>query len=243
MKINNSCDLVLFDLYNYDIVSCNYNILNKLSIHILTDHNNKLQRNIEIGNMQKQNPELSQFFKKITKSIIDEYILKNVLRKEDIICRQYDGLILRKKLIDTKSIDIDLPLRNVFEKFIISIDRKSFIAYSEKEDKLEVKGVSEKYPAIENQYKKLISINFSNKKSIFSSLEKIKNYFFTAQDKNLFMIPTKDPKKYYVHFMGIGEIEISNTIIKLISCDEIDRKKYFEKYMSSFVKSIVLSCF
>ena len=117
MNINESCKLFLRDIYLYDIQACHFQILKKLNINIShIDPNDKEKRNIQIGLLQKNNPNLVSVLRKMTESTIDEYIKENNLDPENIICRQYDGLLVNKKLQITDSY-LNFPLRKKFDYF------------------------------------------------------------------------------------------------------------------------------
>ena len=89
------------------------------------DPNDKMQRNIEIGKMMRDNPRLTSTLRTTTESIIDEYILKNRIADDQIVIRQYDGIITTKMLRITNIQHVPLDLRRRFLTFIISIDRKN----------------------------------------------------------------------------------------------------------------------
>ena len=91
---------------------------------------------------------------------------------------------------------------------------------------------------MEKYFEKLVKINFTNKKSIFNSLDRIKKEFFNETDANIFSIPNQD--KFNMYFKLYGEMSIAKNTITLINDEEIDKRKYFDFYLQSFFKSISL---
>ena len=87
-------------------------------------------------------------------------------------------------------------------------------------------------------YKKLCKITELNKDSIYTHLQRIKDMFLYSEDAELFGIPLKDDK-IIVFLKGYGETQISKTLLRILDLNDIDRKRYFETYISPFTKSIV----
>lgn len=239
MKTNENLNLVLRDVYLYDIEACHYTILKNLGFD-LTNINleNKLERNIQIGQMMRKNPRLTSLLRDTTRSTIDEYIFKNNVVEDEIIIRQYDGLILTRTLRETNLGKIPLNIRKHFEIFITSIDRSRYIAY-DSSHKTTIKGVPFLYPEMESIYEKICKVNFSNKSAIFKQLQKIKDSFLMSNSAMLFGVPTKE-NKYNIFLKGYGELEVSKQTLKIMDTDDIDKERYFEQYIVPFTKSIVM---
>jgi len=238
MKINPNLELILKEVYIYDIKSCHYTLLKSNGYNLENiDPNNKLSRNIAIGKMMQKNPRLTEFLRSTTIALIDEYITANEIDDDDIVIRQYDGLLLTKLLHKNNIQEIPLNLRRTFDVFISSIKRNMYIAIDTMQD-YSFKGISFRYPTIDQIYKKICQVNFFNKIELFKGLERIKKSFFKSNDVNLFAIPTKNDK-FSIFLLGYGEMEISSGTLKLIDTDEIDKQRYFDIYLSPFTKSIV----
>lgn len=238
MKINEKCNLVLRDVYLYDITSCHYSILEKFGFDLSSiNKENKLERNIQIGKLMRDNPRLTSLLRTTTESIVSEYLYLNDVQDEEIILRQYDGVLLTRTL--KRSIDqkITLDFRSHFQIFISSPNRTSYIAFDG--SSVIIKGVPNRYKKIDNVYEKIVKINFLNKQSIFRQMEKIKNDFYTTKDPFLFCIPTKDDK-FKVYLEEYGEIEISKSVIKIMSMEDIDKKRYFNFYLKPFFQSLII---
>ena len=183
----------------------------------------------------KDNPKLIHVLRSVTNSTINEYILRNNVKEDDIILRQYDGIITTRLLRETTNRYIPLELRKTFQHMIISIDRNMYIGFDG--SKTSVKGVPNNYDAMIEVYQRIAKINYMNKSMIFTTLQKIKDDIFTAENPLLFAIPNND--NYIVYLKKYGESQISENMINVMDIDDIDRERYFDFYIKPFFKSIV----
>jgi hypothetical protein len=239
MKTNENLNLVLRDVYLYDIEACHYTILKNLGFDLTNiNYENKLERNIQIGKMMRKNPRLTSLLRETTKTTIDEYILKNNVVEDEIVIRQYDGLILTRTLRETNLGKIPLNIRKHFEIFISSIDRSMYIAHDSSGETI-IKGVPFCYPQMESIYEKICRINFGSKAAIFKQLQKIKEGFLYSNDAYLFGVPIKE-NKYNIFLKGYGELEVSKQTLKIMDTNDIDKHRYFDQYITPFTKSIVM---
>lgn len=237
MKINERCKLVLNNIYLYDIESCHYNILESLGYDVSNiDKSDKTKRNIQIGYLMKKYPNLINILRKITEATVNDFILRNKIIDGDIITRQYDGLLLSPiKILDHET---SLKLRDVYTNFIISSDRTSYLAINNKNEII-AKGISNKYNQINNFYSKLLKINFISKESIFRSLQRIRDELINNEDPEIFCIQTSD-QYYEINLLKYGKMKISETVIQMIDCDDVNKEFYFDKYLKPFFDSIVI---
>jgi len=239
MKINKEVKLLLRDVYLYDIVACHYTIMKKLGLDVSNiNFENKLERNTQIGKMMRKNPQLTSTLRSTTKSIIDEYISRNNIKKEEIILRQYDGIIITKILKENNINHIPLALQKQFQIFISSIDRKKYIAYDSQYN-ISIKGVSYRYKEMDKIYLQLCKLNYANKSSIFRNLQRIKDKFMESKDVKLFAIPTDDGK-FTIFLNGYGELKTTSQTLHILDPQDIDRDKYFKFYIEPFTKSITI---
>jgi hypothetical protein len=238
MKINPNLEFIIKEVYIYDIESCHYTLM-KMNGYRLDniDPHDKLSRNIAIGKMMQKNPRLTEFLRSTTISLIDEYITANEIEKDDIVIRQYDGLLLTKFLHKNNIQEIPLNLRRTFDVFISSIKKDMYIAIDTMQQP-SIKGIPFRYSHMDQIYKKICQLNFFNKPELFKGLERIKNLVLNSNDVNLFAIPTKDGK-LSIFLKGYGEMEITSSTLKLVDTNEIDKRRYFDIYLSPFTKSIV----
>lgn len=237
MKINEKCSLVMRDVYLYDIAACHYSILEKMGFDLKhIDKSDKIKRNIQIGKMMQENPRLTSLLRTTTEAIVDNYIKVNQLHDDDIVIRQYDGIIVKKPLSQIPSHSIPLEFRSIFLTFISSIDRTAYIASDGTETT--IKGVAYRYDGIDNYLSKLARIEFvRGKETIFRRMYYIKNDFLSSKDVSLFCIPVgKDSFKVYLK--GYGELEITQQTINIMDVDDIDKKRYFDFYLRPFTMSI-----
>ena len=238
MDINKTCKLFLKDVYLYDISSCHYTILDQLGFDLSQiDKEDKLKRNTQIGLLMRDNPRLTTVLRSTTISTINQYITRNNIKPEELILRAYDGIIVTRKLTETTDDYIPIDLQKYYEYMLISFDRQKYLAKTY--EKTDIKGISHRYPEIDTMFKKLLNLNFANKRAIFTGLQNIKDEILNSTNIKLYCIPINN-KKYSVFFKGYGETQISKTMIKILDTKDIDKEIYFDIYLRTFCQSIVL---
>jgi len=198
------------------------------------DKKNKEKRNIQIGLLMRDNPKLTSILRTTTNSLIDEYLVRNEISEDDLIIRQYDGIITKKALRESDQF-IPLELRSIFQVMIISFNRSMYIA-NDGTDVI-IKGVPHRYDSIDKVYKEIVRINYLNKDSVFKSLQNIKNKILSSDDASLYCIPTGEDK-YAVFFKQYGQLEVSKSMARIMDTEDIDKKHYFSYYIEPFTKSI-----
>ena len=239
MKINKNAKLVLRDLYLYDIEACHYTIMQKLDLDLShINRADKTERNIQIGKMMRKNPRLTSLLRNTTRSVIDEFIHINKITDDDIILRQYDGIIITKTLHYTDTKHIPLNIRKHFQLFISSIDKQKYIALTNK-GKIIIKGVPFRYDKMDKIYELICKINYMRKESIFRNLQKIKDNMIKSKDPKLFAIPSRNDK-FNIFLKEYGQLEVSKAALKIMDPDDIDKERYFKFYIEPFTKSIVV---
>lgn len=237
MQIQKNCRLFLRDIYSYDITACHYNILEKFGFDLRNiDKENKENRNIQIGKLMKNNERITSLLRNTTESVIYNYIKRNNLRDDELILKQYDGIIVTRPLREVEG-EIPLDFRSHFIDFIISFDRKRYLAFDGYN--VSIKGVPFRYKRIDEILEKIARINFLNKTTIFVSMQKIYNDFINSKDPLLFCIPSIEDK-YNVFLKEYGEIEITEQTTRIMNTDDIDKQRYFDFYIKPFTKSIIL---
>jgi hypothetical protein len=226
------------DLYLYDIEACHYNIIKHLGLDTSElNIDDKIGRNIAIGKMMRKNPRLTSVLRNTTASIIDEYVRRNKIQDDEIVIRQYDGMILTRGLRETSVGNIPLNRRNFFTVFICSIDRSKYISL-DSAMKTHIKGVPFRYPQMDEIFAKICKLNFGKKGAIFRGLQDIKDAFLKSNDTKLFGIPLKNGK-FNIYITRYGEMQVSEQTLKIMDPDDIDKEKYFNHYIIPFTKSIV----
>ena len=83
-----------------------------------------------------------------------------------------------------------------------------------------------------------MNANFLNKKSIFKNMQNIKDELLNSKNINDFVIKTKDANILYLK--DFGKTTISDSVIKLLDVEEVDKQRYFEIYLKPFIDSIVI---
>jgi hypothetical protein len=125
--INDSCPLVLSDLYEYDFNMCGYRILKNLGWDMsCVERDNKTQRNIQIGYILRDNPHISKIFHMSMKELLEHYIRVNKIEPKNIIVDNKDGLILNKKMTILNT-TMPIDFRGLISKMIITIKRKGYL--------------------------------------------------------------------------------------------------------------------
>ena len=226
------------DVYLYDISSCHYTIMENLGFDLSKiDKTNKEKRNTQIGLLMRDNPRLTSILRSTTTSLINEYLLRNNITDDDLIIRQYDGVITKKPIKEIVNPSMPLELRSIFQVMIISFNRNMYIANDG--TNVIIKGVPHRYDSIDNIYKEIVSINYLNKESVFKSLQNIKDKILSSDDVSLYCIPTEEDK-YAVFFKQYGQLEVSKSMARIMDTDDIDKKYYFTYYIEPFTKSITV---
>ena len=120
--------LIYNDLYEYDFTSCYYNLLKNIGWEMDDiDPNNKKQRNIKIGLLQKNNKYIGEYLQNTVENLIDFYINENNLDKKEILLRKEEEdkrqrrskillIIKQKKEVTIK--DISSSIKDCSEKTI-----------------------------------------------------------------------------------------------------------------------------
>lgn len=234
MPINQTCSLVLRDLYLYDIVSCYPTILSNMHYDFDgVDLKNKEERNIAIGKAQIGNKNLSSFLIESANNLVAFYLKENDITEDQIIVTQRDGFILTRLLKNTDEF-INMDLREFIDFLIITPDREKFLYVSQ--GKLSVKGVSHKYSKLDQIYNLIMNLNFYNKKVLFQQMERIKKMVLESDEKKLFMIPNGD--KFLIITKKLGNLEVDNESVFQIQ--HIDKQRYYDHYFREFLESIFL---
>ena len=237
MNINKNCKLFMRDVYLYDISACHYTIMENLGFDLSKiDKQNKEKRNTQIGLLMRDNPKLTSILRTTTNSLIDEYLVRNEISEDDLIIRQYDGIITKKALKESDQF-IPLELRSIYQVMIISFNRNMYIA-NDGTDVI-IKGIPHRYDSIDKIYKEIVRINYLNKESVFRSLQNIKNKILSSDDASLYCIPTSEDK-YAVFFKQYGQLEVSKSMTRVMDTEDIDKKYYFNYYIEPFTKSITV---
>ena len=237
--INQTCPLVLHDLYYYDIVGAFPTIMQNQNYDFGDiDLDNKQERNIFIGKQQIKNKNLSSYLNDSVKYLTDFYLQYNEIDDEDVIFRQKDGFIL-KKILPKNNLYIEMTLRHVLPILYIDITREKMI-YFDENDELYVKGVRYYYDRLSDVYLKFKDLDFYNKKILCLQLQDIKNSVVYCKDKLFFGMNGDDVQ--YTFILKNGK-KIRTYDPDFVELEEIDRQYYFDVYFKPFLDSIFIEEF
>lgn len=239
MNISSVCNLVLSNLYGYDFSACAYNILKSINWDLSeVEFENKEKRNIQIGYIQRNNPNVANFLLNSINNLVDHYFNVNGISKENVIIRMRDGFIIDKPL---NIIDITMPidLRTIYSKIILSYDRSKCVGITNN-GYIEVKGIRNKTLDISffNMFKNL---NFSTQKSLMVGLENIRKTILSSENIEWFM-RVNDEESYIVPIMNTGLLKLNKASLRMVDIDEIDKYFIWEEYIWPFARSILIHC-
>jgi hypothetical protein len=236
INVSPTCDLVLSNLFFYDFQSCYYTILENIGWSLEgIEKNDKTKRNIQLGILQKNNPQLSKFLIESSESLVEHYIKINNLKEKEVILKQRDGLISSRKL---DNIDQTMPisLRSIILRMIITLNRNQYLAIHSTGE-VEVKGISNK-PEDVGFYQLFKNLDFTNKKQLFHGLEKIRQTVLNS--KNIMWFTEEKEDMYLVRIIGEGIVKINRSSIKFIGTDDIDKNYTWINFIWPFAESCII---
>lgn len=233
--INKNCPLILRDLYSYDIVAAFPTIMSRQFYDFKgISLKDKQERNLFIGKEQKGNPQLSSFLNESVKSLTDYYLRVNEIKDDQVIFRQKDGFILSTKL--AKNTDyIEMKYRGMIDLMILNTNRTAMVYFDEMGE-LSVKGVKYYYKGLDPIYKKFLTLDYYDKRTLFRQMENLKNKVLKPTDVSLYGVQKDD----YYTFMLKGEKAIRVKEFSYINPKDIDTRKYFNFYFKMFFDSIYI---
>jgi len=231
---NQTCPLIIRDLYLYDFKSAFPRILESIDWSFEDiDLDDKQERNIFIGKAQQGNENLSSYLNNSVTSLLDFYITENNIDKDSIIVTQKDGFISTKRLEKTDNF-MKLDFRYSIDFLILTPDRKKFL-YT-RDNEVTVKGISCIYDKLFSIYNRFANLSLCNKKTLFKQLEFIKQDVHN-QPKEFYMIPVDDDA-FVVQMKKLGPIKIKDSVS--FSKEDVNTEEYFNHYFSEFMKSLFI---
>lgn len=157
----------------YDISKANINVLYKYGVIDKETYNRclcmeKLEREIFIGKLQKQNPKSVEVLQKGIIEAKRRLFLANNIKPEEVLCIKNDAVFLINKILkETKFDNIEFLNKNIYTSYM-KIDKIEFYYYLNtirEIEVLDIKGISQN---IQNYHKKYL-IAFI--KDIFRTLQ------------------------------------------------------------------------
>jgi len=234
--MKNDQPLVLSNVFEYDFSSCFYSILENTGMNMNSiPFDNKLQRNIRIGLLQKNNPRLAVYLNETTKQLIDLYLRENDISEEDIIIRLKDGFVSRKKL-KTLNLSMTLGFKGVISKFIYTVDRNAWM-HIYPDGNVVVKGISNK-PEDSSFYQLFSNLDFGNRKRLISGLDAIRKSIIDSD--NILWFGWKEDDLLIIPIKSLGKVKFRKSIWKTLDSNDIDKNHIWEDYVWPFCRSILI---
>lgn len=235
MLINNSVNLVLSDVYDYDIIACYYNLLDKSGHNTTKIPTEKKERNIKIGLLQRGNRPVARMLGNTTSDALDFYLQLNDFNPDtDVIMRAKDGIITTKPLKKSNG-TIELTLKGIISKMIISMDRKSYMAIYTN-GTVKVKGLQYR-PEDTSFFDMFRNLNFTSGKELSRGIEIIRETILMSDNINWFI--RKNDQTYYVYITDVGEITLTSSGLRAIDPTEIDKMVVWNRTVWPFCQSIL----
>lgn len=235
--INKNCKPVLHDLYDYDFERCYYKILQNINPDLIKDIDptNKELRNIKLGLLQKENPNIASFLISKINNIMDLYLSENGILEDDIIWRQKDGVILTKQLNKT-NISMEIKYKGLISTMISSMkkDRVLFI-YDNK--KVVYKGIKNKLKDM-SFFDMFATLNFTTQISVMDGVEVIRHKLFESDNINWFIREVDDI--LHIPIKNKGTIKVPKTFIWGLNPKDIDRSVIWDNYLWPFCQTLLL---
>ena len=234
--------LIYNDLYEYDFTSCYYNLLKNIGWEMDDiDPNNKKQRNIKIGLLQKNNKYIGEYLQNTVENLIDFYINENNLDKKEILLRNKDGIITTRNIpINTKTMPLDL--RKVITRLIFSSnDKKKWMTFYN-DNTIIVKGISKRsYDS--SYYDMFLQLNYSNRKNLFTGIDKIRYKILTGNNIGWYLLNEDDehfsiPINHDDNTKSV--IQIRKSLAKAFDINKINKKYIWDNYIWPFTISIMI---
>jgi len=236
--VNQNVPLILSGLYEYDFASCAYNILRNIGWDLSKiDPNDKEKRNITIGYIQRDNPDIGQYIQLTISNLVDFYIEQNGLVENEVVLRQKDSITTTKplKIIDKT---MEFEFRGVISKLIISTDRKKWlIIYSD--GRVVTKGLT-KNLYDDSFFMMFRNIDFANRRVLIDNLENMRRHIIQSEKIGWFVMTEED--SFIVPIIGEGFIKFRKSSLCSLTPEDIDRSYLWEEYLWPFVQSIIVHC-
>lgn len=223
------------NIFYYDIVSCHPSILQFFKIPV--EGSTKLERNIDIGRKQKNNPNLTDVLRGITSGFMGRFKTQFNLKEEEIVLEQYDGIFLTRRLgnIPLEVGNLRLELRTKYDKFLFNISRKAYMAKNETERVVKGFTLSD---GIKDVLLQLLDLNFIDKYATFQGIEDVIKNFKKLEPKN-FLLPDHHSGGTIL-YTRFGKFSFPTNPKELeVDIDIVDKNKYLE-FLNSFIRPIIL---
>jgi len=242
---NENIEPVINHVFQYDIKSCYYRLLSNEGVSF-PKFKTKLERNMYIGNMMRDNKDMVNYCQNQTNNIINEFIDKNKIKEHEIINIERDGILTKRYL--TKNYykgDVYPELRDHYDVYVGSYKtRKSMIL--SRDDKTVIKGVKYKTKSLSKFVSKYINLlQNQNVSSWFKILNKLRNEYFNTDDYSLFEIEDKDGSMFIIKNKENQRLRLTVKDFKNFDLTglNIDRVFYFNQHLEGFIQNLLENLF
>lgn len=230
-------DKIFENLYEYDFESCFYSMLNNVGYDLSTvEFDDKKIRNIQIGQLQKNNFLLKDFLASSVKRLLNLYIVENQLTDEDIVWKQKDGFIVTK-VLNSNNITLPITLKNNISKLIKTMDNnKLLILYTN--NVIDIKGLANK-PMDISFYNLLLDIDFSNRKKVLEGCEYIRQTFYKSNNIKWFVRESKDGT-LTIPMKGDCLLTVNKSALMNIDINDVDKEIIYNNYIYPFFQTLLI---
>jgi len=230
------------NIYHYDIAKCGYKILKNLRWDMTNiPSDDKLTRNIMIGLLQRDNPKLAKYLSRCIASILDFYLLRNQIKKEDIVLRQKDGIFLKKKLEIHNDSLLSLDFKYLASTMIFGERVSQYLALTST-NKIILKGVNNR-PLDLSFFHRFLYFNYGNKNQLANQLENFRYEFFKGTNIMCYTNFNKSKQIYLVPILKYGIMKFSNSsVLKSLDIQDIDKNQIWDKTIFPFIRSLLIYC-
>ena len=244
---NENIPPVVKHVFHYDIKSCYPRLLERKG-YTIPYSDNKVERNIYIGKLIKNNRELGKILQEETKMIINKFIDVNEIKEEEILAIEKDGLLINKFLTVNKLNEPIIPeFRNYYSLAVRSYrNKKSLLLVNEND--IVIKGIKYRTVGLPNFIKKYIDkLNNSDYNKWFKILNEMRNDYLNTNDLSLFDIPpnyNEDKHSFIIKLNNKSmmiKLKLENNSYESLKGLSIDRIYYYINNTEGFIQSILMN--
>ena len=248
---NDGISNVIQYVFHYDIKSAAPRILKELNIDLPNNFKDKLERNVYVGNLFKQNRELYKLYDEKLRYYVKSFLQVNQVSDDDIIAIERDGIYTTKYCTEYDN-EIYPELREFYHYFIISYkSNRQFMMITD--EKVKVKGIKNKTLNLEKFLTdNLLALRYNDIKNWNSMLNEMRIKYFNSTDLNLFLVKIDDNNyklylsddKKHSHQSKIYSIDIKKKYLSSFSRNQniyskIAKFYYYSIQIETFIQSIL----
>lgn len=228
--------MIVFDkTYYYDIRSAHVSAMKHFGYDVSKlEELPKVKRNIEIGNMCRDDSELSKKLIEFIRYNVVKFVERNSL---DILMNQYDGVISCQKAKILNPVCDEVTFVEKFSTNVLVIIRKDFYFAITPETAI-VRGVQNKSVGLEQFF-------FECFKDVPNTISSLRSTMLLMSerlyDANCDVLTFGIPRGEALEFVCKGDLTVRVKDPDDVSCSDIDTPWYHRKYLNTFIKEICKS--